>query len=870
MLKKIFPSHSGDNSQTQSRFFIIATLFMVCYALILTLSPAVREHSLLVSYRWVHWIGVVVWLVGFSFIHHKMINREFNYDPILLPIVSILIGWGTLSIFRLSTYFGIRQTIWMALGMTLLYMGMDWKNLLSILFKYKYVWISSGIFLLALTLIFGTYPGGIGPELWLGGYGLYFQPSEILKVLVIVYLASYFAEYSISSLTNASLLLPTVFIIGIASGILVFQRDLGTASIILLIYVLFVYMASQKRRMLVFGALVMVLAAVLGYVFFPVIQVRISAWLQPWSDSAYTSYQIVQSLISVASGGLFGTGPGIGNPNVVPVAHSDFIFSSILEETGLIGGTTLILLLIILMHRVMKTSISAKNKYQRMLGAGLTVYIILQSILIMGGNLCMLPLTGVTLPFVSYGGSSLISSLFAVLIWQHISAENGSPDYLEIPTIHSYLVVEGFFIIGLSILWLYSFQWSFLRTDELKSRFDNPRNAISDQYVARGQILDRNNKIIVQTIGESGSFEREISSPALIQLTGYSNFNYGQTNLESSLNEYLRGLLAKPGAEIFWSQLLYSQHPEGLNVRLTIDLDIQNYADELMNDHTGALILMNPKNGEIIAMSSYPYLQYENGDIEEAIAAQFDNPDLPLLNRAVHGLYPPGTAISPFLYTWQVGQNKIVTLPADQGTCLVKNQVKTNWRSYLENGCDSAYNKLANSMSIESWETMLQAYHFLEVPEFPMTQAELQPYEFDVSQNTIALNELPLITPLQMAVAASALSTEGTLATPVLSYAVETPHQGWVILPKNESQTITYEAKMNSMNFLNPDKQNFWGFMGKGERVDEAPVIWYASGTTTYWKGMPMMVVVLLEENKPSLAEEIGEDLLLHALHLKQ
>ena len=870
MFTKLFPSRSGDNSQTQSRFFTIATLFMICYALILTLSPSVREHSLLVSYRWVHWIGVVIWLVGFSFIHRKMIDKEFNYDPILLPIVSILIGWGILSIFRLSTYFGIRQTIWMALGLLLLYFGMDWKNLLSTLFKYKYVWISSGILLLALTLIFGKYPGGIGPELWLGGYGIYFQPSEILKVLVIVYLASYFSEYSITSLTNASLLLPTVFIVGIASGILVFQRDLGTASIILLIYVLFVYMASQKRRMLVFGALVMVFAAVIGYAFYPVIQIRISAWLHPWSDAAYTSYQIVQSLISVASGGLFGTGPGIGNPNVVPVAHSDFIFSSILEETGLIGGTTLILLLIILMHRVMKTSISAKNKYQRMLGAGLTVYIILQSILIMGGNLCMLPLTGVTLPFVSYGGSSLISALFAVLIWQHISAENGSPDYLEIPTIRSYLVVETILIIGLSVLWIYSFQWGFLRSNELTSRVDNPRNAIADQFVARGKIVDRNNKVIVQTIGTPGSFEREISSPALIQLTGYSNFNYGQTNLESSLNEYLRGLIAKPGSEIFWSQLLYSQHPEGLNVRLTIDLDIQEYADELMNDHTGALILMNPKNGEIISMSSYPYLQYENGDIEGAITEQFNNPNLPLLNRAVHGLYPPGTAMSPFLYNWQAGQSKIVTLPSDHGICLIKNQMQSDWSSYIKNGCDATYTKLAATMTMESWENMLQAYHFLDVPEFPMTQAELQPYVFDVSQKTIPLNELPLITPLQMAVAASSLSTEGTLAAPVLSYAVETPHQGWVILPKNESQTISYEAEMSSTDFLNPEQQNFWAFMGKGDRIDEQPVIWYASGTTTYWKGMPLMVVVLLEENTPTLAKEIGEDVLLHALQLKQ
>jgi cell division protein FtsW (lipid II flippase) len=869
MLQKLFPSRSGDQSEAQSRYFSIATLFMVCYALILSLSPAVRAHTWLVSYRWVHWLGVVVWIIGFSLIHRKLMDKEINYDPMLLPIVSILIGWGILSIYRLSTYFGIRQTVWMALGMILLYFGMDWKNLLSTLYKYKYIWISSGILLLGLTLIFGTYPGGIGPELWLGGYGFYLQPSEILKVLVIVYLAAYFSEFTPGSLTNARLLLPTLFIIGIASGILIFQHDLGTASIILLIYVLFVYMASQKRRMLVFGALVMIFAAVLGFILFPVIQVRVSAWLHPWADSAFTSYQIVQSLISIASGGLLGAGPGIGNPGVVPVSHSDFIFSSIMEETGLIGGTTIILLLIVMLHRVMKSSIAAKNKYQRMLGAGLVIFIILQSVLIMGGNLSMLPLTGVTLPFVSYGGSSLLSSIFAVLIWQHITAENGCQDYQEIPTIRSYLVIEGFLIIGLSFLWIFAFQWSVLRNSTLTSRTDNPRNAIADTFVARGQILDRNNKVIVETIGSPGFYEREIVSPALIQLTGYSNFNYGQTNLESSLNDYLRGLLAKPGSEIFWNQLLYSQHPEGLNVRLTIDLDIQEYADQLMDGHTGALILMNPKNGEIFAMSSYPYLQTINGDIETAISEQFNDPDLPMLNRAVHGLYPPGTAIAPFIYNWEAGQNQINSLPSENDICLLKNQLHATWSSYLANGCQTTFNNLNKDMDIDSWITLLQTYHFLELPEFPITQAELQPFSLENQNSNLTMDDLPLITPLQMAIAASAFSTEGTLAAPVLSYAVETPHQGWVVLPKNDPQNIEYPNGMNSAYFLNPDKQNFWSFIGKGDRADEEPVIWYASGTTQYWNGMPLEVVVLLEENTPTIASRIGEDVLLHALQLK-
>ncbi|MBI9048452.1 MAG: FtsW/RodA/SpoVE family cell cycle protein [Anaerolineaceae bacterium] len=869
MLQKILPAQSGEPSQTQSRFFLLAALFMVCYALILTLSPAVRQHSWRVSYLWVHWLCVVVWGAGFTMIHRKTVFKELSFDPLILPIVSVLIGWGTLSIFRISIYFGLRQTVWMTLGILLIYFGIGWKNLLSSLFRYKYVWITASIFLLALTLIFGTYPGGIGPELWLGGYGFYIQPSEILKILVIVYLAAYFSDFSPSTLTNARLLLPTLFIVGIASGILIFQRDMGTASIILLIYVLFVYMATQKRRMLVFGALVMILAAILGYSFFPVIQIRVSTWLNPWADAANSSYQIIQSLISVASGGLLGSGPGIGNPTIVPVSHSDFIFSSMIEETGLVGATTLIIFLMVLLHRIVKISLKAKSTYQRMLGAGLIIYLILQSILIMGGNLGTLPLTGVTLPFVSYGGSSLLSSIFAVLIWLHIDTENNEPGTIEIPSFRSILVIETILVIGLSIIWVFAFQWSVFRSNSLTLRTDNPRNAIADAYVARGKILDRNNKVLVETIGTAGTYQRQISNPALIQLTGYSNFNYGQSNLESSLNNYLRGLLANPGSEIFWNHLLYSQHPVGLNVRLTIDLDIQNFSDTLLDGHTGAIILMNPENGEIFALSSYPYLMSQDGDLETVIAEEFNNPDLPLINRAVHGLYPPGTAMTPFMFNWNADQNNPIDLPDDIENCLIQKRNISSWSQYIANGCNDGFAELSTQIPIQSWQNILDRFHFLDTPAFPLAQAELPPYELPDYTSSLSVTDLPLITPLQMAIAASVFSTEGTLAAPVLSYAVETPHQGWIVLPKNDAQTIEYQSQISSADFLNPDQQNFWTFLGKGERVDEHPVIWYASGTTQYWNGMPLMVIVLLEENAPNTARDIGEEVLFHALQLK-
>jgi cell division protein FtsW (lipid II flippase) len=869
MLPKIFPSRTGENSRIQSQLFILAAIFLGCYALILTLSPAVRQHSWQVSYLWVHWISLLLWLAGFSLIQHKICRQSIAVDPLILPIIATLTGWGVLSIFRLSIYFGIRQTIWMVLGILLIYFGLSWKNLLETLYRYKYVWITFGILFMALTLIFGTYPGGIGPQLWLGGYGLYVQPSEILKVLVIVYLSAYLSSFTAANLTNTRLLLPTLFIIALASGILVYQKDLGTASIIILVYILFLYMATQRRRLLILGALVLILAGIFGYGLFDVIQLRLSAWLDPFGNAAGSAYQIVQSLISVASGGIFGSGPGIGNPGFVPIAHSDFIFSSILEETGLIGATAIFILLMVLLHRIIKIALNARNQYQRMLASGLIVYLSLQSILIIGGNLNLLPLTGVTLPFVSYGGSSLLSSMFAVLIWLHIEPAQSTSITLEKPPLHSILVVESCLIGFLCLLWVFALRWGFIQSQQLVNRADNPRNAFADLYVARGKIVDRNNKILVQTVGNSGDYSREISSPALIQLTGYSNLTYGQSNLESSLNDYLRGLSANPSSDIFWNKLLYSQHPQGLNVRLTIDLELQNYSDAMLKGYTGAVVLMNPSNGEILALSSFPYLESQDSDLVEAIAEQADNPSLPLINRAVHGLYPPGSAIEPFLYDWQTAQGNTFTLPDERYLdCLTQEEPINTWNDVFQNGCAGAYHTLAKWVPVSSWKEILNAYHLLNVPNFPLTQAELPEFTPDENLTYLTTDELPLITPLQMAVAASTFSTEGTLAAPILSYAVETPHQGWVVLPKDDATTIDSLSSLTSNDFLANHNQNFWVFSGKGER-EEGPVIWYGSGTTQYWNGMPMMVIVLLEEDAPVLAKSIGEQILYHALQLK-
>ncbi|HEX9019226.1 MAG TPA: FtsW/RodA/SpoVE family cell cycle protein, partial [Anaerolineaceae bacterium] len=321
--------HPSPVDIKQSRLIQLAAVFLLLYAITLTLSPAARLHSWQVTYRWNHWIGFVVWLVSTTIVHRQLVQRLPERDPYLFPIAALLAGWGILTIWRLDYVMGARQTVWLAVSMFAFAAGLRIKDFLAFLRRYKYVWLTSGLLLTGLTFLFGTYPGGFGPRLWLGCCGVYLMPSEPLKLLLIAYLAAYLADQLPANLNLMQLLTPTLILVGAALVLLVGQRDLGTAFLFILIYTSIVFIASNKKRTLLISAVALLAAGVAGYLLFDVVRIRIDAWLDPWLDPAGRSYQIIQSIIAVASGEFLGRGPGMGSPGIVPVAHSDFIFSAI-------------------------------------------------------------------------------------------------------------------------------------------------------------------------------------------------------------------------------------------------------------------------------------------------------------------------------------------------------------------------------------------------------------------------------------------------------------------------------------------------------------------------------------------------------------
>lgn len=388
----------------------LAMAFVAAAFAALAIAPAARlaqwaEAALTSGYAFSVMAWVIVAIIG----HIALARRLPNRDPLLFPITMLLSGWGLALIWRLAPAFGLRQTMWLIVGLVGLLAVVYAPGDLRWLRRYRYLWLALALGLTALTLITGVNPSGGGPALWLGCCGLYFQPSEALKLLFVVFSAAYLAE-KIPGVghVNVPLLAPVILAWAFSLLLLVSQRDLGTGSLIFATFITLLYLATGRRRIVVFGCLLLVIGGALSYGLFDVVRIRVEAWFNPFADPSGRSFQIVQSLIALADGGLFGNGLGIGAPTVIPVVHSDFVFAAIVEEWGVIGGAAAILLIAMLVLRGFRTAAMTHGAFRRLLSGGLAALIGLQSILIIGGVIKLLPLTGVTLPFLSYGGSSLL------------------------------------------------------------------------------------------------------------------------------------------------------------------------------------------------------------------------------------------------------------------------------------------------------------------------------------------------------------------------------------------------------------------------------------------------------------------------------
>ncbi|WP_138159195.1 FtsW/RodA/SpoVE family cell cycle protein [Peptoniphilus catoniae] len=369
-------------------------------------------------------------LILIIYISNFILGRVSSGDNYIFLIVSMLLTIGIIVIYRINPNLGILQLVWSLLGISLFYITYFAMRAFRRLEKYTVLYFLGSVFLFLATAIFGT-DKDMGAKNWIVIGNFSMQPSEITKILVIFLVASYYSSFQYTSSINKkykdyNLLLAIYFLV----ALLFKQKDLGTAAIFLAIFtgIQFIYDDNYKGILINLGLILV--GAFLGYKLFSHVRVRVDIWLDPWKqDRVYNiGSQIVQSLFAIGEGGFFGTGLGLGYPNLVPVGYSDLIFSIICEEMGIFVGIGIIMLFMLLTYRAIKIAMGQEYKFYRILAIAVGILFTVQAFLNIGGVTKFIPMTGITLPFISYGGSSMISSFIALGILQ-VTSEDMSYKY---------------------------------------------------------------------------------------------------------------------------------------------------------------------------------------------------------------------------------------------------------------------------------------------------------------------------------------------------------------------------------------------------------------------------------------------------------
>ena len=277
--------------------------------------------------------------------------------------------------------------------------------------------LSLGI--LAALLFVGKESGGA--RNWISIGGILFQPSEFVKVALVFLLADALTDH-----THVKDLLPILLFVMVAISLLVLQRDLGAAMLLAGVFLLVFFVATSNIRATLAAMLLGGAGAYASYLLFDHVRARIAIWQDPWATYSTSGYQIAQGLMAIASGGLWGLGLGLGSPKMIPAYHTDYIFAVICEEFGIVFGIGVIMLYLLLVVRGVLISLNAQDRFSMLAAFGATALLAVQTFVIIGGVIKLIPLTGITMPFVSYGGSSMIACMLLVGILEGIAAQSGT------------------------------------------------------------------------------------------------------------------------------------------------------------------------------------------------------------------------------------------------------------------------------------------------------------------------------------------------------------------------------------------------------------------------------------------------------------
>lgn len=396
---------------------LLIITYILCIALfskLAILTNPIDKKALIIG-------GILCVVIGVA---HFVIRKFYpDGDKFLLIFACILSVIGIAMIYRLKPDEGMKQIVWFTLGVIIYILTVVLLPDMKKLAKYKYAYLAMTIVTMPAALLFGKEVYGATNWVFIGGFGI--QPSEFGKIALALYLAAALKEFNSDTkgIKNIKQLVEPALVVMFSLGCLVLQKDLGSALIFFGVSVSILYVATSKKKYVFVTLGLFAAGAAVAYKLFWHVQQRVKIWLDPWAYANGDGYQIVEGLYSISSGGMIGSGLGNGYPGFVPVPTSDYIFAAICEEFGMVFGIGIMLLMFLLFYRGIRVAFVTDNRFSQIAAVGLSTMIACQTLVIIGGIFAIIPLTGITLPFVSYGGSSTLTTFFALGILQKISEE---------------------------------------------------------------------------------------------------------------------------------------------------------------------------------------------------------------------------------------------------------------------------------------------------------------------------------------------------------------------------------------------------------------------------------------------------------------
>jgi peptidoglycan glycosyltransferase len=386
-------------------------------------------------------LALVLMLIGVAHIAVRILAR--GADGTLLPLVVLLHGIGYVMISRLDDKFAAQQSLWSLVSIGAFVLTLFVVQRPIDLARFKWTFFLIGAVLLMLPMVPGFGRNINGARIWVDLGPLGFQPGEFAKLALAIFLAGYLSErreliaastWKIGPirLPEMQYIAPVIVAWAFAVLVMVGERDLGSSLMFFTLFVVMMWVATERISYLVMGFSMFGIAAYASWRMFDHVQTRVDIWLDPWSDQYGKGWQIVQSLYGIGDGGVAGRGLGRGTPNTIPYAESDFIFAAIGEELGLIGATTVLMAYLLLVGGGLRIALRTDRTFEKLLATGLTTIVGVQAFIIMGGVVKVVPLTGITLPFVSYGGSSLLANYILLALLLRLS-DTGARRLGELP-----------------------------------------------------------------------------------------------------------------------------------------------------------------------------------------------------------------------------------------------------------------------------------------------------------------------------------------------------------------------------------------------------------------------------------------------------